>query len=88
VLKPGGRIVTVAVDSEFETDERVRQAFFIVEPNREQLVEVGRLLEMGKLLPVLNQAVPLSSAMDAYAGRLASQGRGKLVISTLHWRSE
>jgi NADPH:quinone reductase-like Zn-dependent oxidoreductase len=85
VLKPGGRLVTAAADSESESDERVRQAFFIVEPNRTQLAEVGMLLEAGKLRTVLNTALPVSAATEAYAGTLERQGRGKLVISTRQW---
>ena len=88
VLKPGGRLVTVAVDSESASDERVRQAFFIVEPNRTQLVEVGRLLEAGKLQTVLATVLPVSAATEAYAGTVARQGVGKLVISTRQWASE
>src|SRR5215510_10216202 len=33
VLKPGGRMITIAADSETTTDNRVKQAFFIVEPH-------------------------------------------------------
>ena len=88
VLKPGGRLVTVAVDSESEPDERVRQAFFIVEPSRTQLVEVGKLIEAGKLQTVLDTVLPVSAATGAYAGTVARQGRGKLVISTRPWASE
>jgi NADPH:quinone reductase-like Zn-dependent oxidoreductase len=81
-------LVTVAADSESESDERVRQAFFIVEPNRTQLVEVGKLLETGKLQTVLDTVLPVSAATEAYAGTFARQGRGKLVISTRQWASE
>jgi NADPH:quinone reductase-like Zn-dependent oxidoreductase len=88
VLKPGGRLVTVAVDSESESEDRVRQAFFIVEPSRTQLVEVGKLLEAGKLRPVLDTVLPVSAATEAYAGTYARQGRGKLVISTRQWTSK
>jgi NADPH:quinone reductase-like Zn-dependent oxidoreductase len=85
VLKPGGRLVTVAVESESESDERVRQAFFIVEPNQTQLEEVGKLLEAGKLQSVLKTVVPVSAAAEAYRGTYARQGRGKTVISTREW---
>jgi len=37
VLAPGGRIITVAASSEAPADDRAKQAFFIVEPNRKQL---------------------------------------------------
>jgi len=88
VLKPDGRLVTVAVDSESTSDERVRQAFFIVEPNREQLAKVGKLLEAGKLQTALDTVLPVSAATEAYTGTVARQGRGKLVISTRQWASE
>ena len=85
VLKPGGRLVTIAADSESTSDERVRQAFFIVEPNKTQLAEVGKLLEAGKLRTALDMVLPVSAATEAYAGTVARQGRGKLVISTRQW---
>jgi NADPH:quinone reductase-like Zn-dependent oxidoreductase len=85
VLKPGGRMVTVAADGESTSDARVRDAFFIVEPNRAQLGEVGKLLDAGKLRTMLDTAVPVSAAAEAYAGTLPRQGRGKLVVSTHPW---
>jgi NADPH:quinone reductase-like Zn-dependent oxidoreductase len=88
VLKPGGRLVTVAVDSESASDDRVRQTFFIVGPNRTQLVEVGKLLEAGKLQTVLDTVLPVSAATEAYAGTFARQGRGKLIISTRQWATD
>jgi NADPH:quinone reductase-like Zn-dependent oxidoreductase len=36
VLKPGGRMVTIAADSEGTKDQRVKDAFFIVEPSQKQ----------------------------------------------------
>lgn len=85
VLKPGGRLVTVAVESESESDERVRQAFFIVEPNRTQLVEIGKRLEAGNLQTALDTILPVCAATEAYAGTVAKRGHGKLVISTRQW---
>lgn len=34
VLKPGGRMVTIAADSEGTTDQRVKDAFFVAEPKK------------------------------------------------------
>ena len=48
VLKPGGRMITIAADSETTTDDRVKRAFFIVEPNHEQLTRIGDLLEVAR----------------------------------------
>ena len=85
VLKPDGRLVTIAADSESTSEDRIRQAFFIVEPNGTQLAEVGKLLEAGKLRTALDVVLPVSAATEAYAGTVARQGRGKLVISTRQW---
>lgn len=49
VLKPGGRLVTIAGEESASTDERVKHAFFIVEARRDQLVEIARLLDAGQL---------------------------------------
>src|SRR5215471_8385353 len=59
VLKPGGRMVTIAADSEGAADQRVKEAFFIVEPNQKQLGEVAKLLDAGKLKTFVSAVVPL-----------------------------
>lgn len=82
VLKPGGRMVTIAADSEAATEPRVRQAFFIVEPNREQLARVGELLSAGRLRPVVDAVIPLARAAEVYRGAVAERrGQGKLVVA-------
>lgn len=83
LLKPGGRIITIAASAEGEAarDERVKNAFFIVEPNQSQLIEVAKLIDAGKWKPVVDAVVPLSDAASAYNGSVKPrQGRGKLVI--------
>ncbi len=81
VLKPGGRMVTIAASEEAAADERTKQAFFIVEPNQQQLVEVANLLQSGQLRAAVAAIVPLSQAPAAYAGRVERSGRGKLVVA-------
>jgi NADPH:quinone reductase-like Zn-dependent oxidoreductase len=84
VLKPGGRMVTIAADSEGTTDQRVKDAFFIVEPNGGQLMEIARLLEAGKLRTFVSATVPLQEAASAYRGMSRNNdGYGKAVISVL-----
>jgi NADPH:quinone reductase-like Zn-dependent oxidoreductase len=41
VLKPGGRLVTIAASEEDARDERIREAFFIVETRRAELEEIA-----------------------------------------------
>lgn len=82
VLKPGGRMITIAADAETTTDERVKQAFFIVEPNQEQLTRVGEMLESGDLRPMVDAVLPMSQAAAAYRGEVQERrGRGKLVVT-------
>ena len=81
VLKPQGRLVTVASTSEDANDPRVKQAFFIVEPNQKQLFEIADLLDAGTLRPVLDCVIPISKAAGVFAGTAPRKGRGKLVIA-------
>jgi NADPH:quinone reductase-like Zn-dependent oxidoreductase len=77
VLKPGGRLVTVAASGERTTDERIRAAYFIVEPSRTQLAEIARLIDGGALRPVVGAVFPLAEARQAYQHKPA---HGKVVL--------
>jgi NADPH:quinone reductase-like Zn-dependent oxidoreductase len=82
VLKPGGRLVTIAADSEGTTDQRVKDAFFIVEPNQKQLQEVAKLLDAGTVKAFLSAVVPLEDASVAYSkGIRQKRPYGKVVIA-------
>jgi NADPH:quinone reductase-like Zn-dependent oxidoreductase len=80
VLKPGGRMVTIASQSKGAKDERVRAAFFIVEPSHEQLTEIAGLLDAGKLRAFVEKVFQLDQARDAYAHARQSGHRGKVVL--------
>lgn len=82
VLKPGGRIVTIAADSEYMDDQRVKNAFFIVEPNQKQLVEIAKQLDAGHLRAFVKATVPLNQASVAYSGAIRDKsGYGKTVVA-------
>jgi NADPH:quinone reductase-like Zn-dependent oxidoreductase len=81
MLKPGGRMVTIAADAEHTSDQRIRDAFFIVEPNQKQLKEVAKLLDAGELKTFLGAVVPLAEASSAYSGAVPNKREhGKVVI--------
>jgi NADPH:quinone reductase-like Zn-dependent oxidoreductase len=81
LLKPDGRMVTIAADSEGTTDGRVKQAFFIVEPNQEQLADIAVLIGGGSLRPFVAAELPLAQAPAAYAGTASrTNPHGKIVI--------
>jgi len=80
VLKPGGKLVTVAASGERTSDERIRAAYFIVEPSRTQLAEIARLIDGGALRPIVGAVFPLVEARQAYEHKPA---HGKVVLSVV-----
>jgi NADPH:quinone reductase-like Zn-dependent oxidoreductase len=77
VLRPGGKLVTVAADAERPASDATRDAFFIVQANARQLTELARLIDAGELRPVVDAVFPLARARDAYEHRTQ---RGKAVL--------
>ncbi len=84
VLKPGGRLVTIAADGEGPVDDRTKAAFFIVEPSQTQLVEISALFDRGLLQTFVDGLVPLEQASTAYFGTAERRnGYGKVVVSVV-----
>jgi NADPH:quinone reductase-like Zn-dependent oxidoreductase len=81
MLKPGGRMVTIASGNQHAAGQRGRDAFFIVEPNQKQLTEVARMLDAGKLKTFVGAVVPLAEASSAYSETVAERKHGKVVIT-------
>lgn len=72
-LPANGRIVTIAAEAPGAT-------YFIVEPNRDQLLELARLADAGELRPAVDGVFPLAQAEAAF-DRVAAHGkRGKVVF--------
>ena len=61
----------------------MREAFFIVEPNQEQLTEVAALLNARKLRAFVEAVFPLEQVREAYDSAQRAGHRGKVVV-TLH----
>lgn len=81
VLKSGGKLVTIAAQSEGTQDPAVRDAFFIVEANRSQLGEIARLIDGGHVRPILEEVFPLAQARQAYERAQRGGNRGKVVFT-------
>jgi NADPH:quinone reductase-like Zn-dependent oxidoreductase len=72
-LPQGDRVVTIAAEAPGAT-------YFVVEPDREQLVELARLADAGELVPAIDSTFPLEGAREAFE-RVAAHGkRGKVVL--------
>jgi NADPH:quinone reductase-like Zn-dependent oxidoreductase len=74
VLREGGRLVTVAEEPK---DDGI---YFIVEPNREQLAELGRLADGGELRPLVDSVFPLAEFRAAFERSMQPGKRGKVVL--------
>jgi NADPH:quinone reductase-like Zn-dependent oxidoreductase len=51
-----------------------------VEPDRQQLIEVGRLIDAGQLRPLVAAVYPLDQAGEAYTQAQQGHMRGKIVL--------
>jgi NADPH:quinone reductase-like Zn-dependent oxidoreductase len=77
VLRPGGRLVSVA--EEPPSRDGIVSTYFVVEPNRGQLVELAALADRGELRPAIAEVFSLADARAAFE-RLAERPRGKIVL--------
>jgi NADPH:quinone reductase-like Zn-dependent oxidoreductase len=67
------RVVTIAA-------EAPGARYFVVEPDREQLAELARLVEAGELRPEIDSVFPLAQAREAFARTAARGKHGKVVL--------
>lgn len=82
VLRPGGRLVSIAVPRppEREGPAGRRAIWFVVRPDRAQLDELSRLLDGGQLRPIVSDVVPLAEGREAYGPSRSRRGTGKVVL--------
>jgi len=82
VAKKGGFIVTlVARIDQAELDKRgIRGASLSVEPNSDELAEIGKLIDEKKIKVVVSQTFPLSEARKAQEQAATGHTRGKIVL--------
>src|SRR6266545_1087986 len=69
----GARVVSVAAEAPGAT-------YFVVEPNAAQLAELARLVDDGKVRPVLDSVFALTDARAAFERSMARGKRGKVVL--------
>ena len=80
----GGRLVSVAEEPpEISGATNVDTLYFVVEPNRAQLVQLARLLDAGDLHPAVDSVFPLAEARSAFERSMAPGKRGKVVLQVV-----
>jgi NADPH:quinone reductase-like Zn-dependent oxidoreductase len=83
VVKPGGMLVSVVSprpSADAIKGHDVRFAWFVVEPNRDELIHIGALLDAGQLRPIIDTVLPLAQARQAYEQAAKGHTRGKIVL--------
>jgi NADPH:quinone reductase-like Zn-dependent oxidoreductase len=85
IARPGGKVVSVAEEPPPQpADATVTCIYFVVKPNRDQLIEIGRLADSGDLRPEVDSVFPLAEARAAFARSMARGKRGKVVLRVVH----
>ncbi|GHO64404.1 oxidoreductase [Ktedonobacter sp. SOSP1-52] len=82
VLRKGGLLLSVFSPPSQEQAAAfdVRELFFVVKPNREQLIDIGDLIDTGQLRPIIKRVFPLSEASQAFEQALQGHTRGKIIL--------
>ena len=79
-LRPGGRLVSIAEEITETADDLDAAVFFIVEPDRDQLLGLAELVDRGELRPAVDSVFPLADAAAAFARTEERGKRGKVVL--------
>jgi NADPH:quinone reductase-like Zn-dependent oxidoreductase len=81
LVRPGGRIVSVAEQPPgARPGSRIEGVYFVVEPNREQLVELAALVDSDDVRPAIDSVFPLADARTAFERTMARGKSGKVVL--------
>lgn len=80
VLAKGGRVVTVATQSEGVVDQRARDSFMLVQAKARQLTDIANLIDTRDLRVFVEDVFPLNRAREAYARAAQGKMRGKMVL--------
>jgi NADPH:quinone reductase-like Zn-dependent oxidoreductase len=79
LVRSGGRVVSVAEEPE-PTRSDVSVSYFVVESNGEQLAELARLADAGRVRPAVDSVFPLAEARAAFERVQARGKHGKVVL--------
>jgi NADPH:quinone reductase-like Zn-dependent oxidoreductase len=85
VLKPGGTLVSIVDDPSIgaRRGSNTRSVFFVVEPNRAQLVELARMIDAGTLRANVGAVFPLARGAEAFRAKQNSGVPGKVVLEVV-----
>lgn len=82
LVKPGGRLITLAAPPPPEVAQRdFTSTFFVVEPDRDELARIAALVDAGRLRPIVAQTYPLAQARLAFEDGPTRRRAGKTVLT-------
>lgn len=84
-LKKGGFLVSIVAPPEQESAEKfgIKAEMISVQPNAEQLAEITKLVEEGKVKTHIETVLPLSEVKKAHELSESGHTRGKIVLQLL-----
>lgn len=81
LVRAGGRIVSIAEQpADARPGSRIDGVYFVVEPNREQLVELADPVDKGDVRVAIDSVFPLADARAAFERSMARGKFGKVVL--------
>jgi NADPH:quinone reductase-like Zn-dependent oxidoreductase len=83
VLKDGGRIISTLQppSADEAASHHAHAANYLAKPNHEQLAEIARLIDHGRVTVVLDRTLPLADARAAHDHLEHDHVRGKVVLT-------
>ena len=85
VLKPGGRLITTLA-AEFVTEAKAKDVHliaYVVQSIPAQLVEIAKMIDAGKIKPIIDQVLPFIDARKAHMSIEGGHTRGKIVLQVI-----
>lgn len=85
VLKEGGRLITTLAP-EFVTEAKTRRVHliaYVAQSIPNQLIEIAKLIDNGKLKPIVDKVLPFTDAKKAQIESEAGHTRGKIVLQVI-----
>jgi NADPH:quinone reductase-like Zn-dependent oxidoreductase len=82
VLKKGGNLVSLVEPPSEEKAKNlgVRRALLSAQPNGAQLAEIAKIIDSGKLAPIIDRILPLSEARRAHELSQSGHTHGKIAL--------
>ena len=82
VVRPDGALVSVVADPATASPEphRARSVYFVVTPDRAELVELAQRIEAGVLRPIVGGVAPLAEGRAAFEAKRSGGVAGKMAL--------